>query len=570
LRYDDLPAEARLAWLELVQAHLTDAVILADDRGRILYVNRAWERMTGWPAADVIGQTPGSLLRSGHHPPEFWAGMWEHLQSGLTWEGRIHSARRDGSELIQDATVVPVGTELPPRFFIGVRRDVTERVRLEDLRERLLWQAALQDPLTGLPNRRLFLDRLDQAAARLVRRPTERYAVLFIDLDRFKLINDSFGHEAGDRLLLEIARRISPTVRPDDTVARLGGDEFTLLLEGVTDVAHAHAAAARVATSIGRPLAVAGSDLRVTASIGIALGGVGDAPRDVLQNADRAMYRAKRDGGARRVVFDPSMAPTVSRRLEREQELKVGLETGQIRPHFQPILDLLSGRLVGFEALARWPAMPERAPDEYIPLAEQTGMIHQLGLDVAEGSLDFVSRWKGKGAAVRVAINLSAVQLHASTLPAVLLGLTDRLGVSPEQLAVEITESTAMRDVAATGRIIRLLRNRGFQVLLDDFGTGHSSLSLLHRLPVDGLKIDRSFIARVVDDPTSRAVVASIVGLAASLGLTTVAEGIETDAQRAALVDLGCQRGQGWLWSRAMPRDRALQFLADRGSTLLG
>jgi diguanylate cyclase (GGDEF)-like protein len=479
-----------------------------------------------------------------------------------TWDGRIHSKRRDGSELIQDVTVVPVGPPGgPPEYMVAVRRDVTVAVRRRKRTETLLRRAALHDSLTGLPNRRLLLDRMAQAEARLSRRPGSCYALLFFDLDRFKLVNDTFGHEFGDSLLITVAHRMRPLLRPEDTLARLGGDEFTVLLEDLQGEEEAVLAAQRLLEELRIPILVDGRGLRLSSSVGLAMGGPDDAPGDVLRNADRAMYRAKQDGGDRVSVFRPEMAGTFHAQLAREQSLREAVEEKRIEPWFQPIFSLEERTVVGFEALARWPST-DRQPGEFIPLAESTGLIGALGRAIADQSIAFAARWPSTTHAdVRLAINLSTLEFHMGDIREALLEAALRHGVSPKRLDIEITESTAMRDTDATAAICAQLRDAGMRVVLDDFGTGFSSLSLLHKLPVDRLKIDRSFVGRLATDASSRAIVRTILGLADSLSVETVAEGIESEPQLEILQDLGCSVGQGWLFAPALPRHSALNLL---------
>jgi diguanylate cyclase (GGDEF)-like protein/PAS domain S-box-containing protein len=424
---------------------------------------------------------------------------------------------------------------------------------------RLAHQAA-HDALTGLPNRVFFLDRAAHALAR-TRRSRSSVAVLFCDLDRFKVINDSLGHEAGDKLLRELARRLQEVVRPGDTVARFGGDEFTILCESIADEAHALAIAERVGHVAATPFALGDAEVLVTMSVGIALGsGARTSPEALIENADAAMYRAKARGGNRREVFDRDMRARSKRRLALQSALHRAVERGEFRVFYQPVVCLRSRLPVGAEALVRW-QHPERGlvgPDEFIGLAEETGLIVPIGAQVLREACRQVERWRVAGAGRQplcIKVNLSARQFAHPSLVEVVAGILAETGVDPARVYLEITESVLMDDAESTGAALSELKSLGVSLAVDDFGTGYSSLLYLKRFPVDELKVDRTFVAGLLGNAEDRAIVAAVVNLAHTLGLKAVAEGVESTGQLARLQELGCDMGQGYHFGRPMPAE---------------
>ena len=411
----------------------------------------------------------------------------------------------------------------------GSLSDITDRRTAE----RQLQHDALHDALTGLPNRALFMDRLDQVMQRAIRDPNIGCAVLFLDIDRFKLVNDSLSHAVGDNLLVALGGRLAALLRPGDTVARLGGDEFTILLDGVITEEAAVFVADRVQASLANVLTVDGHELVVTASIGIALGGPRISPAELLRNADIAMYDAKRRGRGCRAVFDESMHRRVVDRVTLETELRSAVEQSLLQVHYQPIVDLLSGRIHGLEALARWPeGWPGVEPCDFIPIAEETGVIGALGMHVLRTALGALARWREEGLIaddVCMSVNVSARQLSDPRLPNDVGDALAAAGLGGGALILEITESTLMQEPESVQAIISQVCETGARLHLDDFGTGYSSLSALHQFPVDALKIDRSFVTASggSNGKGSEVIVRSTIALAHSLDLHVVAEGIE-------------------------------------------
>jgi diguanylate cyclase (GGDEF)-like protein/PAS domain S-box-containing protein len=417
---------------------------------------------------------------------------------------------------------------------------------------------ALHDHLTGLPNRTLLADRLNQALVRLGRHTTP-VGVLFVDIDNFKVVNDSLGHDQGDRILIIVADRLSATVRPSDTVARFGGDEFVILCDEVTDEAEAWAIAKRVGDVVGAPFSLDGREHLVTVSIGIALttDRYALAP-DLLRDAGAAMYQAKADGRARSKTFAMSMRARAVHRLDTELALHRAITDGELRLYYQPIIDIASGGVDGVEALVRWehPTQGTISPDQFIPIAEETGLIVPIGEWVLGEACRQAQTWHRtypELAHLTVSVNLSGRQINQSDLIPVVTNILADTGLAPSSLVLEITESVLMGDAEASIVILRSLRDLGLHLSVDDFGTGYSSLSYLKKFPVDALKIDKSFVDGLGTEGDDSAIVRAIISLAGSLGLHTVAEGVETPTQLKALTDLGADKAQGYLFSRPQP-----------------
>jgi diguanylate cyclase (GGDEF)-like protein/PAS domain S-box-containing protein len=546
---------AREAEYRVLAEHSGDFLARHDLEGRYLYASPASETLLGYRPEDLLGRTPWEI--GVVHPDDSEAvGLLERAVADgahrtVTAAWRV--VRPDGSERWVETAVRAVPDHRGDAHqVVAVTRDVSER---KDAETRLAHQA-LHDSLTGLPNRTLFLDRLDHALRR-ADRSGGGVAVLFVDLDRFKLINDSFGHAAGDRLLCDVAARLRQALRPGDTIARFGGDEVTVLCEDVDGEAGARTIARRIARLFDEPFLVEDGEAFLQASIGIAIAGGAATPEDLIRDADAAMYRAKERGRSRVEVFDEAMRADARERVATESALRRAIERGELCIHVQPVVGITDGRIGSFEALVRW-QHPERGlvpPGEFIPLAEETGLIVPIGNQVLREVCRTLRRWEDElgVAGVQCSVNLSVRHLQQPDLVATVQAALEDHGVPADRLVLEITESAVMENGSATVETLEALRALGVRLALDDFGTGYSSLAHLHRFPLDVLKIDRSFTAALDADHQGASIAGAIVSLAQALGLATVAEGIEDSAQRRQLERLGCTYGQGFLFSRPQP-----------------
>jgi diguanylate cyclase (GGDEF)-like protein/PAS domain S-box-containing protein len=542
--------------------HTTDLVTLTDPEGEVVWANEAARafmrdaRLVPHRLSDLVAPAARTYFDSAVLPALRRDGVWSGELTLLAGDGREVPV----SQLIQ----AHAGSDGAVQYYSFSARDLTER---RDYQSRLAHEV-LHDRLTGLPNRGLFVDRLTQSLARTQRKDS-LLAVLFVDLDRFKLVNDSLGHEAGDRLLLEVAARLQSVLRSGDTAARFGGDEFTLLCEEVVDEAQGTAIARRVLSVLSVPFVLDGSPVHLTGSVGIVLsdGAAGTRPEDLLRDADAALHRAKELGKARYELFDERLRASALARFHTESALHEAIELGQFRVHYQPEVSLLTGEVVAAEALVRWlhPVNGLVGPDDFIPLAEETGLIDQIGGWVLREACAQAARWRNArpdGKPFVVWVNLSPRQLDGDIVGVVAAAIAET-GVDPARLGLEVTETALLGDADAAIEVLRQLRGLGVAIVIDDFGTGYSSLAYLRRLPVNGVKIDRSFVAGLGASREDDAIVGAVVGMASALGLTTVAEGVETRAQLDELVRLGCDMAQGYYFARPAPDLSMEALLAD-------
>ncbi|HTW08946.1 MAG TPA: EAL domain-containing protein, partial [Acidimicrobiales bacterium] len=531
--------------------------------GRITYMNKTGAAMLGLSTTGGLDEDPLANAEPGVPAPDFLlAAAMRALTAGSTstsYDARFR--RADGSNIDVACTVAPNIEDGVPSGAVLVFRDVSEHKRLADLAHQ-----AFHDPLTGLANRRQFLNALYDAIE-AAKQSRDQHAVLFVDVDRFKVVNDSLGHNAGDMLLIAITERIKKMVRANDTLARLGGDEFTVLLEKVRDVSEATEIAQRILDSMREPVPLPdGHQVLARLSIGVALTSPGKDHDDVLHDADVAMYQAKaRGGGGSYCVFDSElMGARSSARVELEMELRKAINQDELEVYYQPLFSVRDRRVVSVEALVRWhhPVRGLLVPAAFIDVAEETGLILGLGRAVLEKACHQAQEWRDRlGVVVKVAINLSPRQFEHPGLLAEVEELLRASGADPAQFCFEVTESLAVGDVYRTNEILWSLKNLGASVAIDDFGTGHSALDHLAEFPVDVVKIDRAFIQNVENDPVKSAIVSAVLAMAKAIGSTTVVEGVETEHQLDHLLGLGCSVAQGFLFSRPMPANQLEDLL---------
>jgi len=560
LTEDLLERRSEARFRSLVQ-NSNDLIAVLEPDLTIRYLTPSVEALLGYAPDDVVGRRLDEFL----HLDELEA-IGSRLRGDVEREGRpeleFRLRHRDDGWRTVEGVVNDLREDAAVGGLVLTAHDVSERRALED---QLTYQA-FHDALTGLPNRALLTDRVTHALERALRSGTE-VAVLFLDVDDFKTINDSLGHVAGDQLLVELARRLQGCLRGSDTAARLGGDEFAILLEETHGIEGAARAATRILDAVAPPFTLGDTELLAHASIGIVLGGADQTAGELLRNADVAMYRAKREGGSRYEVFRPEMHAAALTRLELKAELERAFNADELDLHYQQLVELDTGRVVGHEALLRWThsARGSISPAEFVPLAEETGLINAIGHWALARACRETVAWQRTlpgGALVSANVNLSARQILQPGFHEQVSGALAESGLEPRQLVLEITESTLMEDVEGVSARLAELRALGVRIAIDDFGTGFSSLSYLQRFPVDELKIAKEFVDDVVGDPRKTRLVEAIVRLAGSLDLLTVAEGIETPEQRDRLREMGCTLGQGYLFSRPVPAGRVADLFA--------
>jgi len=540
----------------------SEGITVCDADRKILQVNDAFTEITGYAANEVIGKNP-RILQSGRHPPEFYQNMWADIEQKGHWQGEIWNKRKNGEiypEWLSISVMIDQGeSQEPVKHYIGVFGDLSRRKADEDNIRYL----AHFDALTDLPNRVLLNDRVEQAI-NFSRRGNYSLTVMFLDLDRFKNINDSLGHSIGDRVLVEVAGRLKTLMRDEDTVSRLGGDEFVLILPetGANGAAHV---AQKILESIARPIILDSSELNITPSIGIAIYPAdGTTQEALLKAADSAMYQAKDFGRNRFQFYTAALYESSMLRLQIDNALRGALANNEFELHYQPQLDIHSGKIIGCEALLRWKnkELGQVSPAEFIPIAEDSGQILSIGRWVLHEAVKQMVRWRKAGLLdFTVAVNLSAVQFHHQGLLSMVQEALDENHLPAEYLELELTESLMIEDVENTIKIIDSLQQMGIKLSIDDFGTGYSSLSYLKQFKIHKLKIDQSFVQDIQTDKDDAAIVKAIITLAESLGLKTIAEGVETEQQQQFLSENGCNEVQGYLHSRPLPAKQFEAFL---------
>jgi diguanylate cyclase (GGDEF)-like protein/PAS domain S-box-containing protein len=539
----------------------TDVVTVMDPDGVITYDSPAAERVLGYLPGERVG-TKGLDYVHADDLDQAYAALARAADTRTTVHNLVVRGRhKNGTYRWIECSIANLADEVGVDGTVANFRDITDRRNLEIQ----LAHQAFHDPLTGLANRALLSDRLEHSLAASGRLGGRRVALLYLDLDDFKTVNDGLGHDAGDDILRETARRLSSAIRPGDTASRLGGDEFAVLLEEIDDPETAYEVGARVLEALAAPFDLEGAQVPISASLGIAVSTVSDDAAALLRNADLAMYRAKGDGKGRFEVYERGMHAAVVERMAMKADLRRGVQAGEFEAYYQPIVELASGRVTGVEALVRW-NHPEKGvvpPLTFIPLAEETGLIVSIGRDVLRQSCHDLAQWQrelGALAPATVSVNLSARQLADPTLLDDVTSALEDACLPPSALTLEVTESVLLSDTDAAASTLQILKRMGVSLALDDFGTGYSSLSHLERFPVDIVKIDKSFVDGLggADSP----LVAAIVHLGDMFHLAVTAEGIEDERQLACLQQLGCQRGQGYYFARPLPADQLRAQLA--------
>ncbi|NEX59834.1 putative bifunctional diguanylate cyclase/phosphodiesterase [Noviherbaspirillum galbum] len=542
-------AEQSMRLANQVFQNSLEGMVITNENGQILGINQAFTDITGYHMMEVLGRNP-SMLSSGRQSQDFYDAMWQSIAATGKWQGEIWNKRKDGVIYPQWLNISQVSDEQGNVCnFIGVFSDISERKSAE---ERIMHQL-YYDQLTGLPNRMLFNDRISQLMAQAKRNPDIRFAIMFLDLDRFKVVNDSMGHGAGDQLLQQAAHRLRGCVREMDTVARMGGDEFTIVLGDIQTKQHACETAQRILDTFKHPFTIDKLEVFVHVSIGISTYPDDGISTDLLlKHADIAMYRAKHAGGSWYELYDAGFGQQETERLALETAMHRAIDRDEFLLNYQPQVDIRTGEIIGCEALIRWrhPELGMVSPAQFIPLAEENGMIIRIGEWTLRTACRQAKEWQRAGMPVRIAVNLSARQFHQGDVGDTIENLLREFELPAELLELELTESILMEDSARSLAMMGKLHRMGVQLSIDDFGTGYSSLSYLKRLPIHILKIDQSFVRDIDIDADDRAIVTAVIALAHSMKLRVVAEGVESEQQLDFLRRHGCDIMQGYLFSK--------------------
>ncbi|MBY0573010.1 MAG: EAL domain-containing protein [Undibacterium sp.] len=555
-------AEVSLRKLSQAVEQSPNIIIITDTDAHIEYVNAAFIAKTGQTLVQVQGKRP-SVLQSDRNPLFTYEEIWDKLRHGESWQGELVNRYMDGEEYTELAHISPVrDADGKVTHFLSVQEDISDKKRTE---ERIQYLAHY-DVLTGLPNRVLLEERAHISLA-AAKRKSIPLTLMFFDLDHFKNINDSLGHSIGDNLLAELANRLLATLREGDTISRLGGDEFILVLPGVDELGAEHVAE-KLLRTLSQSYQFGQYDLNVSASIGIAIFPQdGEDLETLLRNADTAMYRAKKDGRNQFRFFTQDMQARSGRHLQLVNALRYALQRNQLQVVYQPQISMEDERVIGTEALLRWrhPELGLVSPAEFIPVAEETGMILPIGEWVLRCAVQQTKEWQEQGwSGLGVAVNLSTVQFRHAELPDTVSHILSEAQLDPKYLELELTEGVAMNDPAGAIVIMNLLDARGIKMSIDDFGTGYSSLSYLKRFKVGKLKIDQSFVRDIDTDPEDKAIVSAVISMAKSLGLQTIAEGVETEQQLSFLRERGCDEAQGYYFSKPLTPAQFETFMSNR------
>lgn len=543
-----------------------EGILVTDENNIILRVNRAFTRLTGYLPEEVIGQRP-SILKSGHHDPAFYRAMWNTLDREKFWQGEVWDRRKNG-EIYPKWLTIHTVREVDGRVsnYVATFTDLSRHKEAEEALHRL----AYYDPLTDLPNRRLLQEQLQQALSNSV--ITRQYgAMLMSDLDHFKTINDTMGHQFGDQVLIEMAARIKACLRQEDIVGRLGGDEFIILLQNLGEEenqasANAEEVGHKILQSVTPPISIDDQDRYCSISIGISLFHENSNSVDeILKCADAALYQAKDAGRATLRFYDPEMLASLESNMLLEFDLHHALQQDQLELYYQAQVDC-SGNIFGAEVLLRWvhPLRGMVSPVEFIPIAEESGLILPIGKWVLQTACEQLKAWEKNPLtkSLHLAVNISARQFQQCDFVAQIIEILENTGTNPTKLKLELTESLVLHNVTDTIEKMRELKKTGVRFSMDDFGTGYSSLAYLKKLPLDQLKIDRSFVRDILVDPSDAVIAQTIIGMGHNLGLNVIAEGVETEEQRACLEQIGCDAFQGYLFNKPLPVKEFEQFVA--------
>lgn len=546
------------------------SVMITDLDGVIEYVNPEFCKVTGYRSEEVIGNNP-SILKSGHTPDTQFKNMWNAISTGQSWSGELYNKKKNGDLFWENVTISPIKNKSgESTHYLAIKEDISLR---KDYEERLLYQASY-DTLTDLPNRSLAYDRIQQAIATAIREE-KHLALLYMDFDHFKNINDTLGHGAGDQFLVKMAKRLKASTRDVDTVARLGGDEFLIMLTEIGEI-HQDAMhysqyikekAEELLEAISKPFVIENMEFSVTASIGVSIFPEdGDDPHRLLKNADTAMYRSKRKGRNIVEVFTPDMSDKLIQRVEIDNKLRHALEDGRLRLNYQPLMNAHTNSIVGAEALLRWndEELGDVSPDVFIPLAEESGLIVDIGEWVMEQACADVGKWNSisDGKNMFVALNLSSRQFRGKNISQQIADTLSRYELKGRHLELEITERLLMKDVPEVVAILNQFKEMDIKLSIDDFGTGYSSLSYLKRFPFDVLKIDKAFVEDIGVDPDDESLCEAIIAMAHSLGLSVIAEGVESEQQFEFLRQRGTETIQGYFVGKPMLQNEFIQFIS--------
>lgn len=559
---EHLVAERQSKMAEKLFDNSIEGIILTDNELRIQQINKTFSEVTGYEFAEVVGKTP-AILQSGHHDDDFYKNMWATLKRTGMWQGQIFNRRKNGEVYSEWLSIYSIKNKNGDVInFIGLFSDLTEKQMTQDHIHHL----AHYDALTSLPNRLLFMERLRQNIV-MTRRKGTPLALFFLDLDGFKKINDSLGHDAGDLLLQEVALRLKKYMRESDTVSRLGGDEFTIIIDGYSEVNDIIIVVNKILKELSAPFKIGERFVYITASIGISIYPEdGHDIQELIKNADTAMYAAKEKGKNRYEFYDYEMNRKTLERLTLESCLHRAYDEQQFMVYYQPKINLLDHSVEGAEALIRWnhPTFGFVSPSQFIPLAEETGMIGLIGEWVLRQVCRDLKRWEEQGLkGIKVSVNLSAVQFRDPNLVKILDTVISQEGIGVDSLEMEITESMLMHDVQSSITMMKQLKEMGLSLSIDDFGTGYSSLKYLKEFPVDILKIDKSFIDEIPNNANDRMIAKAVIDLAHNLGMEVIAEGVEKREQVEFLLQNGCPSVQGFYFSMAIAANAFYDFVIE-------